>query len=81
MFLQLFQALATRSNHDSLLRIGVFSNRLMWMCIAVIVALQLALLYVPVLQRIMHLVPLTAGDLGVCIGAGAVLFLAIEGAK
>ncbi len=81
VFLQIFQALATRSNHDSLLRIGVFRNRLMWICIAVIVALQLALLYVPVLQRILHLLPLTAGDLGVCIGVGAVLFLAIEGAK
>ncbi len=81
VFLQLFQALATRSNYDSLLRIGVFRNRLMWICIAVIIALQLALLYVPVFQRILHLLPLTAGDLGVCIGVGVVLFLAIEGAK
>ncbi len=81
VFLQLFQALAARSNYDSLLRIGVFRNRLMWICIAVIIALQLALLYVPVFQRILHLLPLTAGDLGVCIGVGVVLFLVIEGAK
>ncbi len=76
-FLQVFQALATRSNTESLFTIGVFSNRVMWGVIGLVVGLQLVALYTP-LGVFLGLVPLTAVELLVCVGLGLALFLAIE---
>jgi Ca2+-transporting ATPase len=76
-FLQVFQALATRSNTESLFTIGVFSNRVMWGVIALVVGLQLVALYTP-LGAFLGLLPLTAVDLLVCVGLGLALFVAVE---
>jgi Ca2+-transporting ATPase len=77
--LQIFQALATRSNKESLFAIGVFSNPLMWGAIAVVVALQLVAIYVPlVATTFLRTVPLTLADLGITLAAGLLLFAAIE---
>ena len=77
--LQIFQALATRSNTESLFSIGVFSNRVMWGAIAGVVALQFAAVYVPPLSSaFLRTVPLTAQDLGITVAAGLILFAAIE---
>ena len=76
-FLQVFQALATRSNTESLFTIGVFSNRVMWGVIALVVGLQLVALYTP-LGVFLGLLPLTAVDLLVCVGLGLALFAAVE---
>ena len=79
-FLQVFQALATRSNTESLFTIGVFSNRVMWGVIALVVGLQLVALYTP-LGVFLGLLPLTAVDLLVCVGLGLALFTAVEAEK
>jgi Ca2+-transporting ATPase len=80
--LQIFQALATRSNTQSLLEIGVFSNRLLWGAIAAVLLLQAVAVYVPPISTaFLRTVPLTAADLGVALGAGLLLFGAIEGEK
>jgi Ca2+-transporting ATPase len=77
--LQIFQALATRSNKESLFTIGVFSNRLLWGTIAAVVALQLIAIYVPPISSIfLRTLPLTAIDLGITVAAGLLLFVAIE---
>jgi Ca2+-transporting ATPase len=76
-FAQIFQALATRSNTESLFTIGVFSNRVMWGVIALVVTLQLVALYTP-LGIFLGLQPLTAADLGICLAIGALLFAAVE---
>jgi Ca2+-transporting ATPase len=77
--LQIFQALATRSNTQSLFSIGVFSNRLMWGAIAAVVALQLLAIYVPpISSEFLRTVPLTPFDLAVTVGVGFILFAAIE---
>jgi P-type Ca2+ transporter type 2C len=77
--LQIFQALATRSNTESLFAIGVFSNRVMWGAIAGVAALQFAAVYVPPLSSVfLRTVPLTAQDLGITVAAGLILFVAIE---
>ncbi|MFN8465278.1 MAG: cation-translocating P-type ATPase [Caldilineaceae bacterium] len=77
--LQIFQALATRSNTESLFAIGVFSNRVMWGAIAGVAALQFAAVYVPPLSSVfLRTVPLTAQDLGITVAAGLILFAAIE---
>jgi P-type Ca2+ transporter type 2C len=76
-FMQIFHALVTRSSYESLFRIGVFSNRLMWYIIAVIVALQIAAVYTP-LADFLGLTSLSLGDFLLCVGLGSVIFIAVE---
>jgi Ca2+-transporting ATPase len=77
--LQIFQALATRSNRESLFTIGVFSNRLLWLTIGAVLLLQLAAVYLPPLSTLfLRTVPLAPFDLAVALVAGLILFCAIE---
>jgi Ca2+-transporting ATPase len=77
-FSQLAQALATRSQRQSLFTIGLRSN-LPGMAIALVVfILQLAVLYLPVLQDFFHTRLLSLPDLGVSLGLSSLVFLAIE---
>jgi Ca2+-transporting ATPase len=75
---QLGNALAVRSSRDSLFTIGILSNRLMVIAVVAGLALQLALIYVPFLQRVFGTQPLTAQDLLICLAASAVVFAVIE---
>ncbi|MGQ0763995.1 MAG: cation-translocating P-type ATPase [Acidobacteriota bacterium] len=77
-FLQVGQALATRSTHDSLFRIGVGSNLLMLVMVAIVTVLQLAVIYVPALQAMFGTQELPLADLAICAGTGAALFAAVE---
>ena len=79
-FLQVFQALGTRSNTESLSSIGLFSNRLMWIIIGVVVGLQLLAIYTP-LRGFLGLTALSLPDLMISVGIGAALLVAIEGEK
>jgi len=79
-FLQVFQAVGTRSQHESLATIGWTSNRLMVGVVAGVVALQLAAVYTP-LNGFLGLLPLPVSDLAVSAGAGAVLLAVLEAAK
>ena len=79
-FLQIFQAIGTRSTTESLRSIGLWSNPVMASTVAAVGALQLAALYTP-LHRFLDLEPLAAGDLAVCVGLGASLLAALESAK
>jgi Ca2+-transporting ATPase len=76
-FMQVFHALVTRSSYESLFRIGVFSNRVMWYIIGVVVVLQLIALYTP-LANFLGLQALGLVDLLVCIALGSVIFIAVE---
>ncbi|BAC92156.1 glr4215 [Gloeobacter violaceus PCC 7421] len=81
-FLQIFQALATRSSHESLWRLGLFTNRLMVLVIFLIVLLQVAALTVPPLRDIfLRLTPLSPVDFLLCVGLGGTLLLAVEAEK
>ncbi len=78
-FLQVFQALATRSNSESLFAQGLFSNRLMVLMVGVVVLLQVLALYIPIVQTgLLGVVPLSLTDLLICVGLGSILFIAIE---
>ena len=81
VFAQLFLALAVRSTRDSVFRIGFFSNPALIGAVLLTFVLQLAVLYVPVLQDFFHTVPLSQKELGLCLSLGAVVFLAVEAAK
>ncbi len=61
----LFQSiylLNCRSLTESVFRIGLFSNRYVYFGIAATLALQLAFVYVPALNRLFHTNPLDAAD-------------------
>jgi Ca2+-transporting ATPase len=75
---QMGNALAIRSNQDSLIKIGIFSNRLMVIAVLLTVALQMALIYIPFFQNIFKTQPLTLSEFGICLAASAGLFVVIE---
>jgi Ca2+-transporting ATPase len=77
-FLQVGQALAIRSSHDSLFSIGVMSNRLLLGLTALVLLLQAAVIYAPPLQTVFGTVALSRADFLVCVGLGAALFLIVE---
>jgi Ca2+-transporting ATPase len=71
-------ALAIRSNTESVFSIGFFGNRTMIGAVVLTFVLQLALLYIPVLQRIFNTQPLNARDLIIALFASAIVFVAVE---
>lgn len=77
-FLQVGQALAVRSSSDSLLSIGVASNRLLLSMVLAAVALQLAVIYLDPLREMFGTQVLSHTDLLICAGLGSVAFVAIE---
>ncbi|MFH5806393.1 cation-translocating P-type ATPase [Alienimonas sp. DA493] len=77
-FSQMCHALAVRSDTESLFSQGLTTNCLMVGAVGLTVALHLAILYVPALADLFHVVPLTAGDLLLCVLAGTVIFWAVE---
>jgi Ca2+-transporting ATPase len=79
-FMQIAQALATRSNTESLRTVGLRSNPLMPAVATLVVALQLVAIYTPV-GRFMDLEPLGIVDIAVCIAAAVGLLAVLEGVK
>ncbi len=79
-FVQVFQAIGTRSNSESLRTIGWWSNPVMSLMCAIVVALQLIALYTP-LNTWLNLEPLSAWDLGLCAILGIGLLVVLETTK
>jgi len=77
-FMQVFQALASRSEKDSLFKIRLMSNPLLAGMALTVVALQLAVLYIPFLSSFFNVVPLSLCDLSIAAGAGVVVFGVME---
>jgi Ca2+-transporting ATPase len=75
---QMGNAVATRSNRESLISIGVFSNRLMTGAVALTLALQLMLVYVPVLQKVFNTAALSVQELILALIASVAVFIVIE---
>ncbi|MCP9774978.1 cation-transporting P-type ATPase [Cyanobium sp. WAJ14-Wanaka] len=77
---QMGHALSARSDRP-LTQVNPFSNR--WLLWAVIftTALQMLLLYVPWLARFFGTVPLSAANLGVCVGVSLLFFVYLEANK
>jgi Ca2+-transporting ATPase len=80
-FAQVGQALAIRSAHDPLYRIGLFSNRALAGLAAAVVGLQLAAVYWGPLGEMFSTVPLGATDLAVSVAAGAAVYVLLEAEK
>jgi Ca2+-transporting ATPase len=77
-FAQVFQALASRSTKDSFFKIGLRGNSLLAGMAFVVLALQLTVLYVPFMSSFFGVVPLSAVDLLIAIGTGALVMVAME---
>ncbi len=75
---QLGHVLAIRSEKQSLFTIGLLSNKYLMGAIALTFLLQMATLYVPMLNPIFKTVPLTLGELFFCIAWSALVFVAVE---
>ncbi len=75
---QLTLALGERSRTSSLAGIGVLSNRYMLPAVGLAFCLQLAVVYLPFLQRFFNTRPLTLGQLGFCLALSLILLAAVE---
>ncbi len=68
---QVFYLLQSRSLRGSAREVGLFSNRVVFVGIGAVVALQLAFIYAPFMQAIFDTAPITVGQLGLAIVVGA----------
>ncbi len=77
-FCQLAHVMAIRSETQSLWQIGLFSNLPLLAAVALTVVLQLAVIYLPVLNPIFNTQPLTLTELGICFVLPLIVLLAVE---
>ncbi|RPI43269.1 MAG: cation-transporting P-type ATPase, partial [Betaproteobacteria bacterium] len=78
---QLGHALAIRSERESIVSIGFWSNPTLMLAIVFTLAMQLATIYVPALNPIFKTEPLPAHELAICLTLSSVVFLAVEAEK
>jgi potassium/sodium efflux P-type ATPase len=77
---QLFNCFNARSDRSSAFR-GLFTNRLLWAAIALAVALQMAVVHVPLLNDAFDTTPLGIGDWLTCIALASLVLWADEAKK
>lgn len=75
---QLSLALAVRSERDSIWQLGWLSNKSLLAACALMFALQMVVVYVPLAQDIFKTQPLSATQLITCVLAGLVAFIGVE---
>ena len=75
---QLVHVMAIRSEKESLFTVGLFSNPLMALTLLVTFLLQMATIYIPVLNPIFKTEALDASELVVCMTISVVVLLAVE---
>ncbi len=75
---QMAHVLAIRSETESLWQLGLGSNRPLLGAVLLTFVLQMATIYVPLLNPIFKTEPLSLTELMLCLGASAVVFFAVE---
>jgi magnesium-transporting ATPase (P-type) len=78
---QFFNSFAVRTEEQSILRVGVFSNKPLVLAGLFGIFFVACISYVPALQSIFNTAPLSAIDWGVLIAFGALLLIAEETRK
>lgn len=81
ILLHVEMALAFRSNHESFFTMPLFSNKPLLASVVASVLLQIAVIYVPVLQSFFGTVPLPAKDLGISLALSTAVFWLAEAEK
>ena len=77
-FAQLGNAIAIRSRRESVFSIGLLTNKPMLYAIALTVALQLMVVYVPFFNNLFNTQPLTWPELGITVAVSSMVFWAVE---
>jgi Ca2+-transporting ATPase len=77
-FLQIGQALASRSDELSLFKLGIGSNPTLLVMVVLVIVLQLVAIYVPFFDDFFNLEPLSGPELALSAVMGSLAFLAIE---
>lgn len=80
-FMQIGQAMASRSNVASFFQLGLFTNPTLLGMAVVTFILQLVALYAPFLEDFFQIVPLNAVELLICIALGMLTFFLVEALK
>ncbi|MFQ4136433.1 cation-translocating P-type ATPase [Nodosilinea sp. PGN35] len=78
---QMGHALAARSDTRLTVQLNPLSNPFVWGAVLMTTALQVGLMYVPVLQQFFGLHPLAGVELAVCFGFSALMFVWLEAEK
>ncbi|MEO0185757.1 MAG: cation-translocating P-type ATPase, partial [candidate division WOR-3 bacterium] len=77
-FSELGNALAVRSQKESLFKIGIFSNMLLILVILFLILLQVIVIYLPFAQVIFKTQALTITELALCLIFSSVVFITVE---
>jgi len=75
---QLGHVLAIRSEKESLFKIGLFSNKYLLGAVVLTFVLQMATVYVPILNPIFKTEPLTVNELMLTLALSSGVFFAVE---
>jgi Ca2+-transporting ATPase len=75
---QMWQVLAIRSDHAVPLRQSLFGNPALLGAVLLTFVLQLAVIYIPLLNAISSTAPLTPAELLICVAMSSVVFIAID---
>ncbi len=78
---QMGNALATRSESQTLLEAGIFTNKSLLGAVLLTFILQMAVIYVPFLQAIFRTTALNLTELAISLGASLIVLLAIDAVK
>ncbi len=77
-FMQIGQALASRSDVLPFFELDPFSNKTLLVMVISTILLQLVAIYAPFLADFFQVTPLNLGQLLICIGAGVLTFVLVE---
>lgn len=77
-FAQVWQALATRSFKDSIIKSGLFTNKAIFLMIVIVLAMQFSAIYIPFLQVFLSTHPLTLIEILICIGISSIVLIETE---
>jgi Ca2+-transporting ATPase len=75
---QMGQALAVRSERQSLYRLGFASNPSLLAAVLLTFALQLLVLYLPICNELFKTQPLSLGELAFCLAMSTIVLIAVE---
>ena len=78
---QLANVLAVRSDRESFFAQGLFSNKPLLGAVVLTFLLQMATIYLPILNGIFKTEPLTLAELAATLGVSSVIFFAVEAEK
>ncbi len=81
VFGELFYLFNCRSLTRSMFAVGVFSNRRLWVGVGVMIALQLAFTYAPMMHKVFHSAPIGIPQWSLIVGIGAVIYVIVESEK